>query len=68
MLYPMTPKVVELKLWFESLWTNTMCRRVRTRVVTDVQDPVMPILEAALAGDGLHDTRCMIARLREVVH
>jgi len=32
MLYPMTPKVVELKLWFESLWTNTMCRRVRTRV------------------------------------
>jgi hypothetical protein len=32
MLYPMTPKVVELKLWLESLWTNTMFRRVRARV------------------------------------
>ena len=32
MLYPITPKVVELKLWLESLWTKTMCRRARTRV------------------------------------
>ena len=32
MLYPMSPKIVELKLWLESLRTNTMCRRVRTCV------------------------------------
>jgi hypothetical protein len=37
-------------------------------VVADMQDPVTPILEAALVGEGLDDAGRMIARLGEVVH
>src|SRR5262245_51067898 len=37
-------------------------------IVADMQDPVTPILEAALAGKGLHDAGRMITRLREIVH
>jgi hypothetical protein len=37
-------------------------------IVADVQDPVAPILEAALVGEGLHDTGRMIARLNEIIH
>src|SRR4051794_21720175 len=37
-------------------------------VVADMQDPVTQILEAALVGEGLHDTGRVIARLSEVVH
>src|SRR5262245_44621228 len=37
-------------------------------VVADMQDPVTPILEAALIGEGLHDTCSMVVRLSEVVH
>ena len=37
-------------------------------VVTDMQNQVTPIIEAALAGDGFHDARCTIPRLSEVVH
>src|SRR5215813_1830826 len=32
-------------------------------IVADMQDPVTPILEAALVGEGLHDTGRMIARV-----
>ena len=35
-------------------------------IVADMQHPVTPILEAALVGEGLHDTRRMIARLRDI--
>jgi hypothetical protein len=37
-------------------------------IVADMQDPVAPILEAALVGEGSHHAGRMIARLREVVH
>src|SRR5215813_12213168 len=37
-------------------------------IVADMQDPVTPILEAALVGEGLHDTGRMIARLSKIVH
>ena len=37
-------------------------------IVADMQDPVTPILEAALVGEGLHDAARVIARLSEVVH
>jgi hypothetical protein len=37
-------------------------------IVADMQDPVTPILEAALVGEGLHDSGRMIARLSKVVH
>jgi hypothetical protein len=37
-------------------------------VVTDMQNPVTPIREAALASEGLHDTRRMIPCLGKVVH
>src|ERR1700740_2492980 len=37
-------------------------------VVAYMQDPVTPILEAALAGEGLHEAGRMIARRSEVVH
>src|ERR1700752_1830494 len=37
-------------------------------VVADMQDPVTPILEAALVGEGLHEAGRMIARLNEIVH
>jgi len=37
-------------------------------VVTDMQNPVTPIIEAALAGDGFHDARRMIPRLSEIIH
>jgi hypothetical protein len=39
-----------------------------TLIVADMQDPVGPILEAALVGEGLHDTGSVIARLSEIVH
>jgi hypothetical protein len=39
-----------------------------TLIVTDMQDPVTPIIEAALVGEGLHDPGCLIARLNEIVH
>src|SRR5215475_11912623 len=37
-------------------------------VVADMQDPVTPIFEATLVGQGLHDTCRMIAGLSEIVH
>jgi hypothetical protein len=37
-------------------------------IVADMQDPLTPIFEAALVGEGLHDTRRMIARFSQVVH
>jgi hypothetical protein len=37
-------------------------------IVADMHDPVTPILEAALVGDGSHDTGRMIARFGEVIH
>src|SRR5262245_26385933 len=37
-------------------------------IVADVQDPVTPILKAALVGKGLHDAGRVIARLGKVVH
>src|SRR6516165_951347 len=38
-----------------------------TLIVADMQDPVTPTLEAALVGEGLHDTGRMIARLSKIV-
>ena len=35
-------------------------------IVADMQDPVTPILEAALVGEGLHDAGRMIPRLRKI--
>jgi hypothetical protein len=37
-------------------------------VVVDMQDPVTPILEGALVGEGSHDTGRMIARFGEVLY
>jgi hypothetical protein len=37
-------------------------------IVADVQDPVTPILEAALIGERLHEAGRMIARLSEIVY
>ena len=37
-------------------------------IVADMQDPVTPILEAELVGEGLHDTGRTIARLSKIVH
>jgi len=37
-------------------------------VVAGMQDPVTPILKAALVGEGLHEAGRMITRLSEVVH
>jgi hypothetical protein len=37
-------------------------------IVADMQDPVPPILKAALVGEGLHDAGRMIARLNQIVH
>jgi hypothetical protein len=37
-------------------------------IVTDMQDPVTPIIEATLAGEGLHDAGRVIARLNKVIH
>src|ERR1700756_3942011 len=37
-------------------------------VVADMQDPVTPILEATLVGEGLHKAGRMIARLSEIIH
>jgi hypothetical protein len=34
--------------------------------VADMQNPVTPILKAALVGEGLHDAGRMIARLNEI--
>jgi hypothetical protein len=36
-------------------------------IVTDMQDPVTPVLNAALGGEGLHEASRAIARLSEVV-
>src|SRR5262245_46001520 len=38
------------------------------RIVADMHHPVTPILEAALVGEGLHDTGRVIARLSEIVY
>jgi hypothetical protein len=37
-------------------------------IVADMRDPVTPILEAALVGDGFHDTGRVIACFSKVVH
>src|SRR6516165_11765220 len=37
-------------------------------IVADMQDPVTPILEVTLVGEGMHDTRRVIARLSKIVH
>jgi hypothetical protein len=37
-------------------------------VIADMKDPVAPILEAALAGEGSHYAGRLIARLSKVVH
>jgi hypothetical protein len=37
-------------------------------VVADMQDPITPIIEAALAGERFHDARRMIPRLCEIIH
>jgi hypothetical protein len=37
-------------------------------IVTDMQDPVTPIIEATLAGEGLHDAGRVIARFHKVIH
>jgi hypothetical protein len=37
-------------------------------VVVYMQDPVTPILEAVLVGEGLHEAGRMIARLGKIVH
>ena len=37
-------------------------------IVADMQDPVTPILEAVLDGEGLHDPGRMIARFGQTVH
>src|SRR5215472_15933498 len=37
-------------------------------VVAGMQDPVTPILKAALIGEGSHDTYRMIAGLSKIVH
>src|SRR5262245_4515786 len=37
-------------------------------IVADMQNPVTPVLEAALVGEGLHEAGRMIARLSEIVH
>jgi hypothetical protein len=37
-------------------------------IVADMQDPVTPILEAALVGEGLHDPSRIIARFSQTVH
>jgi hypothetical protein len=43
-------------------------KKLITLVVTHMQNPVTPIFEATFAGERAHDTRCMIARLCEIVH
>src|SRR5262245_35455322 len=37
-------------------------------LVTDMQNPVTPIIAAAYGGDRFHNTRRMIPRLSEIVH
>jgi hypothetical protein len=37
-------------------------------IVANMQDPVTPILEAALVGEGLHDTGRTIARFSQILH
>jgi hypothetical protein len=37
-------------------------------IVADMQDPVTPILEVELVGEGLHDTGRTITRLSKIVH
>jgi hypothetical protein len=37
-------------------------------IVADMEDPVAPILETVLVGEGLHQAGCMITRLSEIVH
>src|SRR5262245_57623860 len=37
-------------------------------IVADMKDPVTPILETALVGEGLHDAGRVIARLGKVIH
>jgi hypothetical protein len=39
-----------------------------TLVIANVQDPVTPVFEAALVGEGLHDAGCMIACLGKIVY
>jgi hypothetical protein len=39
-----------------------------TPLVTGMQNPVTPIIEATLAGEGFHDARRMIPRLSKIVH
>jgi hypothetical protein len=39
-----------------------------TMIVTDMQDPVAPIIEATIANEGLHEAGRMIARLNKVIH
>jgi hypothetical protein len=37
-------------------------------IVADMQDPVAPILEAALVGEGLDEAGRVVTRLSEIVH
>jgi hypothetical protein len=39
-----------------------------TPLVTDMQDPVTPIIEATLTSIGFHDARRMIPRLSKIAH
>src|SRR5215475_14061595 len=50
---------------YESEWHD---EELIALIVADMQDPVPPILEAALVGEGLHDAGRVIARFREIVH
>jgi hypothetical protein len=37
-------------------------------IVADMQDPVTPILEAALVGEGLHDTGRVVTRFSKIIN
>src|SRR5262249_16241165 len=75
------PQNEQYNVFLESDWT-TMAISIRLAeheseghneelialIVADMQDPVTPILEAELVGEGLDDTGRLIARLSKIVH
>src|SRR5262249_2135376 len=67
-----------LPIWSAGLWRPSMRpaehegeghnEEFVALIVADMQDPVTPILEIELVGEGLHDTGRTIARLSKIVH
>jgi hypothetical protein len=39
-----------------------------TLLIADMQNPITPVIDATLAGEGFDDARCMLLRLSKIVH